>query len=317
MMDTALPASPVTPLGLIDKLRVLLASAAAVVLLVLVGWVVAEPADPDMGVTLVARWSRVATVWPALMVMTAVAGVIGTVISPRRLPEAGVFAAAIGLAGLALKGGSMQDVLGYMGSTEPAGRRELMTLMALDSLLWGGVIVVTWIVTAMVRRWLWAEEDLLILGGMPRSRGPGTTVAAAGWPAMVITGLVAVFFIRMTVARTEVATIARGQVAASVAGGFYLGAMAARYFTGRPWAWWYLLAVPAAALLAYLVGYLNAGMGWADGTVYQAYAHLKTTPTHALARPLPIEYLSIGVAATLAGFWSGEKMEPTEEGTPS
>src|SRR5690606_871672 len=106
-MDTTAVNVPAgAPLGLIEKSRVVLAGVIAIILLSTVGWVVAEPADAKMAVTLAAGWGRVVGVWPALMVLTAVAGVIGTVLAPRRLAEGGMFAAGVGLAGLALKGGS-------------------------------------------------------------------------------------------------------------------------------------------------------------------------------------------------------------------
>lgn len=316
-MDTAI-SNPVAPLGFIDKLRVIVACAAAVILLSTVGWMVAEPPDPSLGVMLAAYWQKVLAVWPALLVLTAVAGVIGTVIAPRRLAEGGVFAAAIGLAGMALKGGSMQSVLGYMAAPDPGSRRALMATLAFDTLLWTATLTAAWMAVALVRRWLWADEELYYpLPGAPASTAPAPATAkpaaASGWPALVITGLIAVFFIWLTIARTPVATIARGQVYASIATGFYLGAMAARYFATVTRAHWYLLAVPAVALLGYLIGYLNSGMGWAEGSAYQPYISLATTPPHALVRPLPIEYLALGVAGTLAGFWSGEKVEHVVE----
>lgn len=314
-MDTTAVNPPVVaPLGLIEKSRVLLASVIGIILLCTVGWVVSEPADPQMGITLATRWGRVVGVWPALMVLTAVAGVIGTVLAPRRLAEGGMFAASVGLAGLALKGGSMQDVLGYMLPAAEAGaRRGLMALMALDTLLWTALLAVTWIAVALTRRWLWNDEELYNpLPAGRRQAAVSTEKPKAGWAALVITGLVAVFFIWLTITRTPVSPVARGQVIASVAAGFYLGAMAARHFTRQDAAHWYLLGVPAAALLGYLVAYLSSNMDWA-GTQWAPYVDLKTTPPHELARPLPIEYLSVGVAATLAGFWSSERIEQVTE----
>ena len=121
--------------------------------------------------------------------------------------------------------------------------------------------------------------------------------------------MVAALVIWLTIGRTPVAQIARGQVIASVAAGLFLGAMGARYFTSVADARWYALAVPAVALTAYLLGYLNAGMAWTQGSGYQPFAGLATTPPHDLARALPIEYLGVGVSAALAGFWSGEKIQ--------
>lgn len=309
-MDTAVQV-PIAPLGFVDKLRVVIASLAAIVLMTTVGWTVARPLDPEMGVLLVTHWGGVLGVWPAMIALSAVAAALGTAISGRRLPEAGVFAAAVGLVGLALQGGSMQEVLAYVGSNDAAGRRALMVRLTADTLLWSAVLAVAWMVVLIVRRWLWPNDAPTTgIAAKPSGKSPTTPVREQpGWAVLAVTGLVAVFFIYLTIARTPVAEVARKQVIASVATGFYLGAMAARYFLGGTRAEWYVLAAPAGALLAYLVGYLNAGMGWTQGTIWQPYADLATTPPHNVVRPLPVEYVAVGVAAALAGFWSGEKIE--------
>ena len=312
-MDTVVIHPPAAPLGLIEKVRVVLACVAAIVLLSTVGWMVAAPADSHQGVTLATHPGRATGVWAAVIALTVVAGWLGTVMAPRRLAEGGVFVAAVGLAGLALKGGSMQDVMDYMlAAPDAASRRWLAVQMAMDTVLWTGVLAATWVAVALARRMVWGDEELY--NPVPAaSRKSDTAKAQAsrptGWWALIITGLLAAFIIWATDARTPVATIARGQIIASVGGGFFLGAMAARYFTGQHRAHWYVLAVPAVALLAWLVSYLNSGMAWAP----DPFRLLKQTPPHALARPLPIEYLAVGVAGALAGFWSGERVEHVHE----
>jgi len=92
-------------------------------------------------------------------------------------------------------------------------------------------------------------------------------------------------------------------------GGLFLGAMVARYFTGTVGAHWYILAVPIIALVGYMLGYFSADMSWAQSTGYKPYVFLASTPPHNLVRPLPIEYLAVGVSAALAGYWSAEKIE--------
>ena len=92
-------------------------------------------------------------------------------------------------------------------------------------------------------------------------------------------------------------------------GGLFLGAMAARYFTSINQALWYALAAPIVGLIGYLLGYINAGMGWAVKEGYQYYINLATTPPHDLVRPLPIEYVAVGVAAAIAGFWTGHRLQ--------
>jgi len=288
---------------------------------------VAQPVDPQQALTLTQAGRGILAVWPTLLVLTAVAAGIGTILAGPRLPEAGAFAAGVGLAGLALRGYSMQTVLAYAGSNELGGRRSLMASMAGETLLWAAILAVAWVVADGVRRWLWPDQSAE--GGDQESDPPGRGPAAApqnrkpaaaaatgsGWPAFAVTTVAAALVIWLTIARTPVAEIARGQVYASVAGGLLLGALVARYFTDVPDARWYVLAVPAVALIGYLLGYLNAGMGWTQGSGYQPFAELATTPPHVLVRPLPIEYAAVGLAGALAGFWSGQKIHHAAEGS--
>lgn len=302
---------PAAPLGLIEKTRVAAAIGAAALLLYTMGWLVARPTDPDLAVTFVRNGKAIAAVWPALAVLTVVAGIIGTVLAGRRLPEAGLLAAAVGVATLSLRGGSMQVMLANEGATTERARQTFMTAMAVDALLWSALMLAAWMAVNWAWRWIWQNSEP---GGSPedgsvRSARIPKPVAGPGWPALVVTAVVGVLVIWLTVGRTRVATIHRGQTIAAVAAGLYLGAMTARYFTGIRDVRWYLLAVPSIALTAFLVGYLSSDMSWAQGTVFQYYADLATTPPHDLARPLPIEYVAVGTAAALAGYWGGDKVE--------
>jgi len=314
--------APAAPLGYIDKGRVLLACVVAIVLLRSVGWMVAQPADPDLAISFTNGDGTPLRAWPALAVLTVVAAALGGAITGRRLPEAGVFAAGVGLAALAIRGGSMEAMLCYETTADVATRRALMGAMALDCLLWTVLMGITWVANTLVWRWLWPEPAVAEAdddgagqagtGGNQAKKNVDAVKSAnfwAGWPALAITGVIGALVIWMTIARTPVATIARGQVIASVTAALYLGAMGARYFTGINDARWYVLAAPAVALIGYLLGYVSADMSWAVSGGYKFYAELATTPAHAMARPLPIEYLAIGVAAALMGFWSGEKIE--------
>lgn len=339
-MDTVAPA-PVARLGFLDKLRVLLACGVAIVLMRSVGWRVAAPLDPDMAVTLTQAEGGVWAVWPALLILTAVTATIGTVIAGQRLPEAGIFAAGFGLTALALRGGYMQDLLAYHGASEASQRRALMAMLAWDCVLWAAILAVSWLAVMLARAWLWGpsevapgpDGEISTDAASPgkksapspsprpssksterpgRKQQAGSSTPRGGWPALPITIVIGALVIWLTIARTPVAQIARGQVIASVAAGLLLGAMAARYFTGIADPRWYVLAVPAIGLIGYLLGFINAGMGWAQKE-YQPYALLAVTPTHDLARPLPIEYVAVGVSAALVGFWSGQRIEHTAE----
>lgn len=321
------------PLSFFDKLRVFVACVIAVLLLRSVGWYVVQPVDPEMAPSLIMIKGGLVSAWLAVAGLAVVSAAVGTVLVGRRLPEAGLFAAAVGLVAMGLRGGSMQMFLGYFPADDAQARSELLYLMTLDSLLWAGILVLSWVAVYLSWRWLWGERESSVAES---SSGETETQAAverksspvngleetkpttfwAGWPAMVATAVVAAFLVWMTVSRTPVSPVLRGQVIFAVAAGFFVGALVARYFTGIDDARWYALAPLGVALIGYLLGYLNADMAWAEAsTQYTYYADLATTPAHDLIRPLPIEYLAVGVAGALAGFWSSETVEhAVEEG---
>jgi len=308
--------------GLVDKFRLVVAAVVAVVLMRTVGWMVAAPTDPEMAVTMAFAGTQILTMLPSVVVLVVVSAIVGTVVAGPRWPEGGVCAAAVGLAGLALKGGSMQMVLAYRTAADAASRRALMVTMELDLVLWAGVLLAAWLAGCATWRWLWPEEACRRMRAAAGQRGPASgprssqtprlEATEAGWLALIVTTVVALFVIWMTIARTPVAVIARGQVFASVAAGLYLGALAARYFTGVTRSFWYALSPVAVGLVGYLMGYVQANMAWAKGP-WAAYALLATTPPHALVRPLPIEYVAVGLAGVLIGFWSGQKAEHAAE----
>lgn len=314
MTDTAI--KNVEPPGLSGTLlRTLPAVAVAVALLATVGWNVAQPLDPEWAVTLTKSGRSLLGIAPSLLVLLVVVAAIGTALSGKAVPQGGIFAAAVGLAVLSVRGGTMQVVLAYCGTEGTGSRRSLMASMAFECVLWAALLAACWLVVENVRRWLWPTAS----NNADESEGPkdnkktkakpeSQSNPGAGWPALAVTSVVALFVIWVTIARTPVAMIARGQVIASVAFGLYLGVLAARYFTGITDVRWYLIAPLAVALVGYLLGFLQADLGWAKGAL-SSYARLATTPAHALARPLPIEYIAVGVAGAIAGLWSGEKIE--------
>ena len=304
-METALPSAS-RPLGAFEKTRVFAAIAVAALILHTMGWMVAQPVDPALPVTFVRGGRAVLAIWPALAALAVVSGIIGTVVAGPRLPEAGVFAASIGMAVLGVRSGSMQTVLAVEGAVDPAGRRQLARAMAVETLLWAAIMVAVWLAVVWAYRWVWTSRSGAEQA--PAQAGPRPKVTS-GWPALAATTVVGAFIIWLTVARSPVATIEYKQTVASVIGGLYLGALAARYFTGLRDVRWYVLAAPAIGLLAWLVAHMSADLTWMQNSPLRWYVALATTPAHNLARPMPLVYIAGGVAGALAGYWAGEKME--------
>lgn len=296
--------SPVTDppahVGLVDRTRVALACGLAILMMYGVGWNVVRPVDSMLGLTFTESGRAYFHVWLMMLALAAVTAAIATAVAGKRLPEAGLFATGIGMATMALRGGSMQMILAYCASPTTLGRKALMLSMGRDCILWAAVLGAAWAASALVRRWLWSGGETAEPATTPKPTTP-----QQGALALATTLIVALVVIWLTIARSPVAQIARGQVIASVAAGLFLGAMAGRTVTAVESTRWYLPAVVLVGLTAYLVGYLQADMRWAS-TAFQALA---TTPPHDLVRPLPVEYLAVGFPAALAGYWCGDRVE--------
>ena len=310
--------------GLVHKARFAAACLIAIALLYTVGWMAAAPVDPGEAITLAGGaasvWSGVFSALPTLLLLTAVATAIGTVVVGKDLPEAGVFAAGIGLTALALRGGSMEALLAYQadggGQTGDAlmqhmidQREGLMFRMALDSVLWAIVMLGSWLTVEVVRRWLWPTSA--VQTPKPQAKQPSPESKKwTGWAALGVSSVAAMFVIWLVVARSPISGIVRGQVIAAVAIGMFAGSTAGRYFVGVTDPRWYVLTPLVVALVGYLLGYLGAEL---DSPVYANYRDLAITPLHNLARPLPIEYMAVGVPGALAGFWVGQHAEHAAE----
>jgi hypothetical protein len=292
--------------GLVDRSRIALACGVAILMMFGVGWSVAQPSDSLLGLTFVHSGRAVLPIWLMMLVLGAITAAIATVVAGRHLPEAGLFATGIGMTTMALRGGSMQMILAYCTTPDAVGRRALMWSMGRDCILWAAVMVLAWAASVMVRKWLWPES-----GPAPAAKKQTTPQLGAG--ALASTLVVALIVIWLTIARTSVADIARGQVIASVAAGLFLGTMAGRTVTGVNGIHWYLGAALLVGLIAYLVGYLEADMSWATSGIYQRFAVMSSTPPHDLVRPLPVEYVAVGVPAAVAGYWCSDKVEHSAE----
>ena len=196
-----------------EKARIVAAMVVAVVLMTTIGWMVASPVDPDMAVSFTTGGRALWTAFPAMLALTVVASLLGTVIAGPRLPESGMLAASVGLVGLALRGGSMQDVLGYCAGTDEASRKALMVRMEMDVVLWAAALVVSWMAVSLAWKWLWVEQPDVaaeLPGEVPAKRDKKASAAAeaggprAAWAGWAVTTVLGLFIIWITVARTPV-----------------------------------------------------------------------------------------------------------------
>jgi hypothetical protein len=86
------------------------------------------------------------------------------------------------------------------------------------------------------------------------------------------------------------------QTLAAVAIAAYVASLAAHQFVPIQPSGWFLAGPLVVGLIGYIAQYFNAGNWWMIGDPMGYFS--------ALARPLPLDYASLGVAGTLLGYWT-------------
>ncbi len=296
------------PMRFSDKVRVTAACALAMALFGSLGWTIARPADPQMAVTLLLENRAWPAVLVSVLVLAAVSSAVAAAVAGKAMADAGVLAAACGLAMMSVRGGTMTQVLMYHGTSE-SERRTLATAFGIETLLWFAAIASAWLVGHLVRSWL---DGLAAAAeaSTPRSRWARVREAFThvrhGMFGMVVCAALAWLFIGATMSRTAASAIERGQVFFALGAGFFVGAAVAQQIWAKGAACWYGLSVLIVALLGYSRAALNPVIS-AAGPL-ESYARLATTPPNDLARALPIEYMGMGVAGVILGHWVGRRM---------
>jgi hypothetical protein len=328
---TATPALDSPPrLRWFDKFILLVALAIGVALFVTVGWMALAPRDPHGAVSLVTATSPLAVILQATL-LVAVAAVVATVMIGTKLPDVGVFAAALGLALASLQGNTSAYLLISVAGGDRGAERALAGKLAIESVVWFLLIVVAIAVSGAVMRWCLGMADRRgepaenpgaghrgnPLARMAASECPGIARLAPDLAtanpsrASVLNGLkitaimtVAGLLIFATlVSGYSPQMIRHGQTCFAAFTAFYLGGwIAYRNFSART-ALWAILAVPLTAI---------AGYGWTMvyGAASGRYAHLASIPVSDFLRALPITFISVGTLGALFAHWAADAPKP-------
>ena len=204
-------------------------------------------------------------------VMLAGSALVGTIIARSIHFEAGLFSAAFGLMVLSLRCGTIQSVL-----FESDGSQTVYLRLVPELLILGAFLVGIWFLLCKFDSSIkTAPEDSKILSNLT------ATVAQTAATAVVI----------MVLCQSE----AKNQCLASVGLASLAGSMLAyKYSPTRPSIWYWI-----GPLLAGVIGYALAALGQdANLTI-----GLPNGTFAALARPLPLDYASVGVAGAILGYW--------------
>lgn len=296
---------------LTEKLRVLVACALSGWLFVTVGGMTVQPSDPSAALSLAAHHRVLSGVMSGAL-LSGVVALMAAVLGPARLPGFSCLAVAVGWASLNWKGGTLEYLLLYECGSGGEGRRALFGLLAAETVYWCVLAGAALLIEGVVRRWL----------GRAGEMGPGGARVALGESGSVggvrsriltatATAAVGALVVWQFVSPSSVAEIHKGQVYFSILAGFYLGALVGLYFSYRVSPALFVFSVGLVGVLSY---------GWAAlhpvlEPAKEAYRGLLSTPPFALSRPLPVEYVSLGIIGAILASWSARSVyEPASDG---
>jgi len=281
-----------------------------------IGWDVVRPYDPLAPVSLLALSSPV-LVLLQLAALAAVTSALATIILGRVLTDAGAFAAAVGLAALAWRGSTSEQLLLAYTSDQSLARLSLVAGQFFEIVAWSIVMAVSLCVSAATARWFLSgrrggtDEDgrialeprLAVMAASeiprlgPRLLGAASDSGNGGLRANLRhTGFVAAVMLAALVLLsidTQQRAIRHGQVTFVVCAAAWIGTyFGFRHFPVKS-ALWSLLAVPIVALACCL---------WAAVVPVRSMVPA-TLPPSALVRPLPIQFVAVGCAGVMWAYW--------------
>ena len=215
-------------------------------------------------------------------VLIAVTVALGTLLAGFIRPDAGLFAAAVGLIALSLRGQTITAVLHY------GGGRSVFLLLALELVLLYGFLGAAWWGLFVLRRAGRLHGDAVRDGLADADLPPN-----AGWAAL-LTHAVIMAVVVVLVAQAE----DKKQVLAAVALGSFAGAFFPYWQHGARPSAWYWAGPLVVGVAGYVLAYANPPEGWDIGRPGYSAGFLA-----ALVRPLPVDYAGVGTAAALLGYW--------------
>lgn len=218
---------------------------------------------------------------------------VGAVIGSSVRFDAGLFAAAIGLAALSCRGGSMRYV------TQAAGGRAVFLKLTMELIVLGAFLGLCWFGLWLLYRRGRLAGDAARDGLRDQPHALGERLVAV----LTQAGVMAV--IMLVIARTD----EKKQVLAAVWIASFVATLVAYAVSPVRPSVWYWAGPVLVGVAGYAAAYLAWGstdpLVWKSGTGGGALA--------ALARPLPLDYASLGTAGAIAGYWTSRQWQRAKE----
>ena len=299
-----------------DKALSLVAWAMAAALFTSVGWMALQPDDPHGAVSLLTRSGGWLTVLE-IVVLSAIVSGLATAIAGRKLPDTGVFAVAVGLAAVTLRGDTTAYLLITLADGDAAARGAMAWKLAAEGMVWCLAIAAAMVAAGLVMRWHTAAGDqqspvpcaAMCLAEMPvlgrwclpaQDARPSRRSRVEGLKTTLVSLAVAAILFRLLATGSPLRSVQHGQTYFALVAAFYLAGLIAYEFYPARSAFWGCLSVPLLCLLGYAICALSSSAGG-------RYSHIASVPPSSFYRALPLEYISVGTAAVVASFWSARR----------
>jgi hypothetical protein len=213
---------------------------------------------------------------------------LGTLVAGTIRFDAGLFCALLGMMVLSLRAGRVGDVLRQVA---PTGSPAVCLHLALELVALYALVAVSWSVLRGLHTGGLLKADEF-RDGVEDTDEPLVFKVSA---LLMQVGVMAAFVLLL--AQSD----AKAQVMAAVAVGAFVGACAAYYMypiSPSPWLWVGPMVVGSAG---YVLAYFNlpADPLWQTGQLRY--------PLAALARPLPLDYATVGPASAILGYWMSRR----------
>lgn len=273
-------------LTLLDKLALWAGWAAAAGIFLTLGWMAMAPDDPYGAVSLLLRGNALG-MWVQVAGLAVVTSAIATILAGRSLPYAGAFAAALGMAVVSLRGRTAESLI-IAARTSDLGTSALGVRMGIEALAWTGVLALALVVGERISRWCFSQAA---------DQGEAHGQRRVGLPAPVFalaTVAFALLAFNVLGAGMHSREIRHTQVCFVVAASVWLGGYVGFRIVPVRGIFWYIAAVALKALGGYFWASLQS-----DGPSLPV-----SVPPSNFLRVLPIQFVSVGVAAAIAAYWS-------------
>lgn len=302
----------------LEKAQVQATAVVAFTVMWFLGWPVVRPWDPQGALAFIPTgdWGALA-VFAALVLALAVCCAVAT-LSTRQ--AGALLAVLVGVAGLALHAKPMRALL-WRAEDSAAG---VFAALALEAVLMGIVLGAAAIVIAIVRgifritvpKWVWSEppeEDMSatkaekdealqkrgLLGLLMASLRPAKVKARHVLACLLMELAVATIMLVITFRSTD-----RGQIAFALVASFFVSALVAHQaFPVRASAACWLGPI-IMAVIVFLIGAVAAGSP--DPPIW--HSALMVPEKLPLRAALPVDWLALGGAGAVGGFWLSRRL---------